>query len=44
MDASWQTLDLPHDYSIHQDFSQSGEAEVASCLVASGGTAESPAV
>ncbi|AWG03326.1 glycoside hydrolase family 2 TIM barrel-domain containing protein [Trueperella pyogenes] len=27
VDASWQTLDLPHDYSIHQDFSQSGEAE-----------------
>ncbi|QOR45953.1 glycoside hydrolase family 2 TIM barrel-domain containing protein [Trueperella pecoris] len=27
VDASWKTLDLPHDYSIHQDFQKSGEAE-----------------
>ncbi|MGV9191676.1 sugar-binding domain-containing protein [Arcanobacterium canis] len=26
-DANWRSLDLPHDYSIEQDFTQNGEAE-----------------
>lgn len=26
-DSSWRTLDLPHDYSIEQEYSKSGEAE-----------------
>ncbi|MGV9183893.1 glycoside hydrolase family 2 TIM barrel-domain containing protein [Arcanobacterium canis] len=26
-DANWRSLDLPHDYSIEQDFTKNGEAE-----------------
>lgn len=28
-DSSWDVVDLPHDYSIDQDYSKSGEAESA---------------
>ena len=34
-DSSWRTLNLPHDYSIEQEYSKSGEAESAYLL---GGT------
>ncbi|XCB30725.1 hypothetical protein RQN30_04945 [Arcanobacterium hippocoleae] len=26
-DSAWKNVDLPHDYSIEQEFTQSGEAE-----------------
>lgn len=38
-DADWQSVDLPHDFSISQNFTTSGEAESGFLRAAPAGTA-----